>query len=96
MRVTKAMCGADCLTDHRLIISKTKLHIHHKRRPHGQTVVKKLNVNKLKLCSVQENPAATLESQLTEATRKDRDSLKTAVHSAAFQVLRPVSRNNQD
>ena len=49
VRVTKAMCGADCWTDHRLIISKTKLHIQPRRRPQGQTVVKKLNVNKLKL-----------------------------------------------
>ncbi len=27
VRVTKAMCGADCWTDHCLIISKAKLHI---------------------------------------------------------------------
>ena len=27
VRVTKAMCGSDCWTDHRLIVSKCKLHI---------------------------------------------------------------------
>ena len=51
VRVTKAMCGADCWTDHRLIISKTKLHIQPIRRPKGQKVAKRLNTNKVKLCT---------------------------------------------
>ncbi|XP_072163210.1 uncharacterized protein [Diadema setosum] len=36
VRVTEAMCGADCWTDHRLIISKMNLLIQPKRRPQGQ------------------------------------------------------------
>jgi len=33
VQVTKAMCGADCWTDHRLIISKLNFAIQLKRRP---------------------------------------------------------------
>ena len=33
VRVTKSMCGTDCWTDHRLIISKTQLHVQPKRTP---------------------------------------------------------------
>uniref|UniRef100_A0A8C7WPE7 Reverse transcriptase domain-containing protein n=1 Tax=Oryzias sinensis TaxID=183150 RepID=A0A8C7WPE7_9TELE len=94
--VTKAMCGADCWTDHRLIISKTNLHIQSKRRPQGQTVVKKLNVNKLKLPSIQEKLVESLDNQLTEDIGNDWDSLKTTIHSAALKVLGPVTRNHQD
>jgi len=42
-------CGADCWTDHRHVISKIKLQTQPMRRPQGQKVVKRLNVNKLKL-----------------------------------------------
>ena len=87
MLVTKAMCDADCWTDHRLIISKTKLHIQSMRRPQGQKVSKRLNTNKLKRPSVQQELATTLESLLNEAAGNNWDSLKTTVHSAALQVL---------
>ena len=42
VRVTKAMYGADCWTDHRLITSKTELHIQPTQRPQGQKVAKHL------------------------------------------------------
>ena len=96
VRVTKATCGAGCWTDHRLIISTTKLHIQPMRRPQGQKVAKRLNTNKLKLPSVQQELATTLERQLNEATGNDWDSLKTTVHSAALQVLGLATRNHQD
>ena len=95
VRVAKSMCNADCWTDHRLI-STTKLHIQPMRRLQGQKVVKKLNVYKLKLPAVQQELAATLKSQLTEATGNDWESLKTMVHSATFQLLGPATRNHQD
>ena len=59
-------------------------------------VAKRLNINKLKLPSVQQVLATTLERQLNEATGNDWDSLKTTVHSAALQVLGPATRNHQD
>ena len=45
VRVTKAMCGADCWTDHRLIISKLKFRIQPPRRPQGKKASKRLNNN---------------------------------------------------
>ena len=48
VRVTTSMCGADCWTDHRLIISKMKLRIIPKRHPQGRTAPKRMDVLKLK------------------------------------------------
>ena len=96
VRVTKGMCGADSWIDHRLIISKTKLHIQPMRGPQGQKVAKRLNTNKLKLPSVQKELATTLERQLNEATGNGWGSLKTTVHSAALQVLGLATRNHQN
>ena len=48
VRVTKTMCGADCWTDHRLVVSKLNLRIQPARRPQGKKVPKRLNVSKLK------------------------------------------------
>jgi exonuclease III len=96
VRVTKAMVGADCWTDHRLIISKTKLLIQPSRRPQGQKVAKRLNVNKLKLPSAQEELSTAMSQQLPEVSSNDWDSLKTIVHSVALQVLGPKTRNHQD
>ena len=41
VRVTKTMCGADCWTDHRLVVSKLNLRIQPVRRPQGKKVLKK-------------------------------------------------------
>ena len=38
VRVTKTMCGADCWTDHRLVVSKLNLRIQPVRRPQGKKV----------------------------------------------------------
>ena len=48
VRVTKTMCGADCWTDHRLVVSKLNLCIQPARRPQGKKVTKRLDVSKLK------------------------------------------------
>ena len=38
------MCGADCWTDHRLVVSKLNLRIQPARRPQGKKVPKRLDV----------------------------------------------------
>ena len=48
VRVTKTMCGANCLTDHMLVVSKLNLRMQPVRRPQGKKVPKKLDVSKLK------------------------------------------------
>ena len=42
------MCGADCWTDHRLVVSKHNVRIQPVRLPQGKKVPKKLDVSKLK------------------------------------------------
>ena len=39
VRVTKALRGANCWTDHRLIISKVVMHIRSRRRPQGRKLI---------------------------------------------------------
>ena len=48
VRVTKTMCGADCWTDHRLVVSKLNLRIQPVQQPQGKKVPKRLDVSKLK------------------------------------------------
>ena len=47
IRVTRAMCGAECGTDHRLIVSKVAMKVYQKRRPQGKALPKRLDINKL-------------------------------------------------
>eukprot|EP00795_Rhopilema_esculentum_P008328 gene8328-14292_t len=79
------MCGADCWTDHRLIISKTKPLIQPSRRPQGQKIAKRLSVNKLKILSAQKEFSATMSQRLSAIAGNDWDSLKTISHSVALQ-----------
>ena len=47
VRVTKTMCGAECWTDHLLLISKTTLRIQPPQRSQGIKVPKRPNATKL-------------------------------------------------
>ena len=47
VHVTKALCGAECWTDHRLIISKLNLRIQPLRRPQGKKTLRRLAIDKL-------------------------------------------------
>ena len=62
IQVTKAMCGVDCWTDHRLIISKLKFRIQPPHHPQGKKASKKLNTNKLLLESVSQKLSEDLEN----------------------------------
>ena len=65
VKVTKAMCGADCWTDQRLIVSKMKLHLQSKRRPQGEKVQKKLNISSLKNAQKKQEFQAHLHTALS-------------------------------
>ncbi|XP_063587786.1 uncharacterized protein LOC134765037 [Penaeus indicus] len=102
VRLTKAMCGAECWTDHRLIIARLNFIIQPKRRPQGQKAAKKLNVNKLKCPQTTEELQLKLDGNL-ENLQPDRNnvddywaSFRDAVHSAALEVLGPAVRRHQD
>ena len=95
VRVTKTMCGADCWTDHRLVVSKLNLHIQPLRRPKGKKVPKKQDsksqafVNDL--CS---------RLDALEHSSEDADETWTifrdTIISSAMDSLGPVSRKHQD
>ena len=102
VRLTKAVCGADCWTDHRLIISKLNLHIQPMRRPQGQKVAKRLNITKLKCIQTAPKLHRALNSKLAD-TQSNQDSIeeqwalfRDTVHSVAHEVLGPATRNHQD
>ena len=102
VRVTKNMCGADCWTDHRLVVSKLNLLIQPVRWQQGKKVPKKLDVSKLKqdskrqaffndLCSCLDALEHNSED-VDESWRVFRDTF----HSSAMDSLGPVSRRHQD
>ena len=97
VRVTKTMCGADCWTDHRLVVSKLNLYIQPVRRPQGKKMPKKLDVSKLKQDSKRQAFVNYLCSHLDalEHSSEDVDESWTVfrgtVHSSAMGSLGPVS-----
>ena len=100
--MTKTMCGADCWTDHRLVVSKLNLRIQPVRRPQGKKVPKKLDVSKLKQDSKRQAFVNDLCSRLgaLEHSSEDVDEswtvFRDTVHSSAMDSLGPVSRKHQD
>ena len=101
VRVTKTMCGADCWTDHRLVVSKLNLRIQPVRRQ-GKKVPQKLDVSKLKQDSKRRAFVNDLCSHLDalEHSSKDVDEswtvFRDTIHSSAMDSLGPVSRKHQD
>ena len=60
------MCGADCWTDHRLILSKVNLHVQPKRRSQGKTVNKRPNTSKIDRQAVRQNLVQDLDTKLSQ------------------------------
>ena len=102
VRVTKTMRGADCWTDHRLVVSKLNLRFQPVRRLQGKKVPKKLDVSKLKQDSKKQAFVSGLCSCLDalEHNSEDVDEswtvFRDTVHSSAMDSLGPVSRKHQD
>ena len=100
--VTKTMCGADCWTDHRLVVSKLNLRIQPILWPQGKKLPKKLDVSKLKQDSKRQAFFNDLCSRLDalEHSSEDVDEswtvFRDTVYSSAMDFLGPVSRKHQD
>ena len=99
VRVTKIMCGADCWTDHRFVVSKLNLRIQPVRRPQGKKVPKRLDVSKLKQDSNRQAFFNDICSRLDAMEFRSDDPeenwtvFRDTVHSSAMDSLGPVSRN---
>ena len=101
VRVTKAMCGAECWTDHRLIVTKLKLRICPSRRPQGSQIPKKLDIGRLSDPSVKEVLSSEMTKALenftfTQDVERDWESLKDLTYSCATNVIGPVVRRHKD
>lgn len=102
IRITRAMCGAECWTDHRLIVAKLNLHIQPKRRPQGKKAPKRLNVNKLKTETVQKSFSETLAERLEPIAIDSQDveaaweAIRETVYNTAMECLGPISRKHKD
>ena len=64
VRVTKTICGSDCWTDHRLVVSKLKLRIHPAWRPQGKKAPMRLDVSKLNHDSMRQAFINDISNQL--------------------------------
>ena len=90
------MCGAECWTDHRLIISKLNLKIQPKRRPQGTKSQKKLNVASLALTDTKEKLASEITSALKSSDPPSEDvescweEIKQKAYEVSLEVLGPV------
>lgn len=102
MWVTKAICGADCRTDHRLVLSKLKLHIQPKWHTQGKKTNKRLNTSRLNQSQVKPDLVADLDHALQDLTFEHGkiddhwSKFRDTVYSAAYTYLGKNERKHQD
>ena len=101
IRVTKAMCGAECWTDHRLLLAKLNLKIKPIRRPQSSKSHKKLNIQKILQQATKDQLAEEMSKQLeTLQTSNDIEEdwklLKEITYSTALSVLGSTQRKHED
>ena len=93
------MCGADCWTEHRLVVSKLNLGI---KPAQCKKVPKRLDVSKLKQDSKRHAYINYICSHLDalEYSSEDPDEnwtvFRGTIHSSAMDSLGPVSHKHQD
>ena len=102
VRVTKSMCGADCGTDHRLIVSKLNVELRQHRRPQGKAPPKRLNIANLGSLSTQEKLASEMKAKL-EGLSLDPQNVETSwnllwtnVYACAEENVGFPNRKHQD
>ena len=102
VRVTKSMCGADCWTDHRLIVTKLNIRVQPKRRPQGKKAPKRLNITQLKNTNTKQcfvdNLEARLESTPLDSQNVEADwaTFRELVYNIATEILGPSTRKHKD
>ena len=100
--VTKSMCGADCGTDHRLIVSKLSLELKQHRRPQGKAPPKRLNIANLSSLATQEKLAGEMKIKLEDVSLDPQsvetswNLLSTNVYACAEENVGFPKRKHQD
>ena len=101
-RITRAMRGAECSTDHVLLRSKVNIQVKKKRRPQGKKPPKKLDVRKMKTQETIENLQNNLSERLEHLTFRQGEiennwaELRQQVSEAALETLGTMKRHHQD
>ena len=85
-RMTKTMCGADCWTNHRLVVSKLNLRIQPARRPQGKKAPIRLDVSKRNQDSMRQAFLTDICNQL-DAITVQRTPKKTGQFSIKQFIL---------
>ena len=103
IRVTRAMCGAECGTDHRLIVSKVTMTLYQRRRPQGKAHPKRLDINKLsKSAVVQKALEADLNVKLNKISFSADDIesnwalFRDTIYETASETIGFPSHRHQD
>ncbi|XP_046860157.1 craniofacial development protein 2-like [Xenia sp. Carnegie-2017] len=94
--VTRVMRGADCWTDHRLLISKVCLKISKPAPRKAQKIAKKFCVSKLKSEEVATSLRTCIDEQLQNIAAPEWDSLKTVLLNSAETVLGYQKHSHKD
>ncbi|XP_072166150.1 uncharacterized protein [Diadema setosum] len=102
VRVTKAMCSAECWTDHRLLISELSIRIQPRRRPQGKKALKRLEVSKLERDHIKQLLIKEIDCKLQQQsfTSLDVESdcilFRSIAYDAASETVGPITRKHQD
>ena len=106
--MTKLMCGAECWTDQRLIVSKLNIRTQHERRPQGKKTPKRLNITTLKNIVTKQSFVDTPEERFdstptppplipdSQNVETDWATLRVLVYNTATEILGPSSRKHKD
>ena len=98
MHVTKALCGAKCWTDYRLIISKLNLCIQPLRRTQGKKTLRRLVISN----DVKQVFIDSLDKQLEFMSLLNLDvetswsRLRETVYNTSYKCLGPSAKNLKD
>ncbi|KAL8576040.1 hypothetical protein ACOMHN_052058 [Nucella lapillus] len=101
-RITRAMRGAECWTDHRLVRSVVKLYIAPTHRKKSKSVRPSYNIAKLKHPFHRDYFVSSLDNKLTShgpltgSPTQQWDQFSSMVKEAAQSTLRPKKRVHQD
>ena len=101
VRVTHAMRGAECCTDHRLVRAVTTLHIAPPQRNRSKMVRTSFNIPRLKDPNFQSKFHEKLEEKFqhslpTNSSYEKWSSFKDAVIQTSKEVLGPKTRTHED
>ncbi|XP_048575384.1 uncharacterized protein LOC125557119 [Nematostella vectensis] len=97
-----SMCGADCWTDHRLILPKINFRIQSPRRPQEKKTPKRLDTTKLQSESIKRKLWEELDNKLEHIHFTNNNveeywaSLRDCIYQTSSEHLGPTRRKHQD